>query len=87
MCTVSMVIKDWQEGPNRIPDFTPWQRLPPVITPELAQQMLEVLRRLDAIDKRLNALDCALKEPEKAKIVRKLKRRAQSAHRSGKGEA
>jgi hypothetical protein len=71
-----MVINDWMKGPNRIDDFDPYKRLPELITPSLAQQMLEVLKRLDEIDKKLNALDCKLKEPEKARIVRKLKRRA-----------
>lgn len=80
MCTVSMVITDWQNpsSPNHIPQWQPSQPLPYIVTPDLAAQMLEVLKRLDAIDKKLGALDCKLKEPAKKKIISQLKRRARS---------
>lgn len=78
MCTYSLVVDDWMNprSPNNIPDFSPFKQLPALITPDIAKQMLEVLRRLDALDKRLGLHECKLNELEKSKIVKKLKRRA-----------
>ena len=89
MCTVSMVIKDWQHptwpqpimpnpplqpGPNSIP----W----PLIQqdPKLAEQMLEVLKRLEAIDKRLDKMEqCKVAEPAKKKLRKQLREIARRA--------
>lgn len=90
MCAVSMVIGDWQHpswpdygkmietpalpGPNAIP----WDRINR--DPKLAEQMLEVLKKLEAIDKRLDALEkCKVSEPVKKSIKRRLRT---IAHRS-----
>jgi hypothetical protein len=57
---------------NPSPNAIPWPRI--VADPRLAQQMLEVLARLEAIDKRLNNIDCKVEKASKKKIVAKLKR-------------
>lgn len=69
MCTVSMVIGDWTD--RHSPNFLDMYRHPP--TPDLALKMLEVIQRLDEIDKRLGLLDCKVKEPEKEIFIRKLR--------------
>jgi hypothetical protein len=78
MCVYSMVLNDWmrKDSPNHIPGFEPYKPLPPVIDPQLAKQMLDVLKRLDEIDKKLGALDCKVNEKDKEKITTKLRRRA-----------
>lgn len=70
MCAVSMVVDGWRnpQSPNHIP----WKQ----VEPDTASQMLEVLKRLDAIDKAVGAIDCKLKELEKQKFIKKLKRKA-----------
>jgi len=67
-----MVIDGWQQpvGPNRI-DWSPIQP-----TPAAAQQMLDVIAKLEGIDKKLGARECKLKAKDKAKFKAKLKRRA-----------
>lgn len=64
--------------PNALPNAIPW----PMIQkdPELAAQMLEVLKRLEEIDKKLGLLDqCKVAEPEKKRIKAKLRRIAKKA--------
>ena len=91
MCVVSMVIRDWQhpswpDYDKLIPDIKPFNPGPNAIPwdrinndPKLAQQMLEVLKKLEAIDKRLDALEqCKVAEPEKKAIKRRLKKIAAS---------
>jgi hypothetical protein len=58
MCTVSMVIDAWRQPQN--PNYIP---MPP--PPEVAQMMLDIIRRLEALDEKVNAIDCKLKEDEK----------------------
>ena len=72
MCTYSMVVDGWRDrqGPN----FIPWT--PNYPDPGTAQQMLEILRRLDEIDKKLGAKDCKLNESEKIAFEQKLQERA-----------
>lgn len=82
MCTYSMIMGDmwhptWPAAPtpqplNPSPNAIPWPTI--VADPRLAQQMLEVLARLEAIDKRLNNIDCKVEKASKKKIVAKLKR-------------
>lgn len=82
MCVASNVIGDWQHpswpdygkaipiGPSS-PNAIPW----PVIQkdPELAKQMLEVLKKLEAIDKRLDLLEqCKVTEPGKEQLRERL---------------
>ena len=71
MCTVSMVIDQWQQPAS--PNYIPW----PTVQhdPALALQMLEVIKRLEALDKRLGLLEqCKIATKDKAKLKRKLKR-------------
>jgi len=77
MCAVSMISHQWTtpqfpSGPN--PNYVPWTQQFP--TPDIAAQMLDVLQRLEKIDKALGALDCKLEAREKTALKRKLKRRA-----------
>lgn len=81
MCVVSAVMRQWwpeqskpwvlptiQPGPNEIP----WPTVQK--DPELAWQMLEVLQKLEAIDKRLGLMEqCIVSEPEKENIKAKLR--------------
>ncbi len=70
MCTYSMVAHEWNT-PGQ-PNFVPFTTEYP--SPDLAQQMLKVLERLDEIDKKLGFLDCD--DAAKEAIVKKLKKRA-----------
>ena len=82
MCSYSNMIGDWWHptwptGPTPqpfapSPNSIPW----PTITadPKLAQQMIDVLGKLEIIDKRLNNLDCKVEKASKQRIVGKLKR-------------
>lgn len=83
MCVTSMVIGDWQHpswpdygkaipalpiSPNSIP----WPTIQ--ADPKLAQQMLEVLKKLEAIDKRLDMLEqCKVTEPGKEQLRERLR--------------
>lgn len=70
MCIMSVVVDDWQRGLNQI------QWTPTYPDPATAQQMLDVIKRLEALDKKMDALECKLKAPVKEAFKRKLKRRA-----------
>jgi hypothetical protein len=70
-----------QPSPNAIP----WPTI--VNDPKLAQMMLDVLARLEAIDKRLNNIDCKVEKASKKKIVTKLKRIAKKRKQSDRGAA
>lgn len=67
MCAVSMVTDYYQHMfPQSFPlNPAPWQS-----DPAVAQQLLEVLRRLDAIDKRLNDRECL--DEAKARFIKDL---------------
>jgi hypothetical protein len=54
------------------PNAIPWPTI--VADPTLAAQMLEILKRLEAMDKRLNNIDCKVEKVAKRKIETKLKR-------------
>ena len=81
MCVVSMVMDQWWPTtvPRRVPDQSiPW----PVIQedPALAKSLLEIIHRLESIDKRLGQLErCSVTVKKKAAIKRKLSRIAKSA--------
>lgn len=93
MCVTSAVMQQWWPpsgpAPNlpdygkltfqpNLPNAIPWPRIE--ADPALAQQMLEVLKRLEAIDKRLGLMEqCAVAEPEKKKVKAKLRRIAKRA--------
>jgi len=82
MCSYSNMIGDmwhptWPAAPTPqplqpSPNAIPWPMI--VADPKLAQQMLDVLARLEAIDKRLNNIDCKVEKASKRKIVSSLKR-------------
>ena len=82
MCAYSNMIGEWHHptwpytpAPAPLtpsPNSIPWPTI--VADPTLAAQMLEVLKRLEAIDKRLNNLDCKVEKEQKVKITRALKR-------------
>jgi len=69
MCAVSMVIGDWTNprGPNWIPQEK--------IDPSTAIQMLEIIKRLDALDKKLGFVDCKIEELEKQRFIKGLKQK------------
>ena len=71
MCAVSFVSDYYQNTwPQRFPENpAPWTK-----DPDLAQRLLDVIERLDKIDKRLGDIEC--KDAEKAKFKRSLKRAA-----------
>ena len=79
MCVVSMVMDQWWPRRNTLPDTSiPW----PVIQedPKLAKQLLEILVRLERIDRRLGQLErCKSTAKEKAAIKRRLGRIAKGA--------
>lgn len=82
MCAVSMVVEQWTNPlqPNHVPFHQ--------IDPTTAMQMLEVIRRLEEIDKRLNAIDCKLEKKSKDSFKKKLRQRALSPsipHKSFRG--
>lgn len=68
-------------GPNAIP----WPQI--VADPKLAQQMLDILAKLEAIDKRLGQVEnCKISEPAKKDIkarLRKIAKKRSVANRSG----
>lgn len=87
MCVTSAVMQQWwpmAPAPNlpdygkltiqpNLPNAIPWPRIE--ADPNLAKQMLEVIERLEAIDKRLGLMEkCAVAEPEKKKVKAKLRR-------------
>lgn len=90
MCTYSMVAKDWIDGPNKIdipgyptpnppvdwPNFLPTYPLPSPspVTPEIAKQMLDILAKVDDLDKKLGRIDCKLNEIEKKAYVEALRK-------------
>jgi hypothetical protein len=82
MCTYSLVMGEWWHptwpaSPSPAPALSspnaiPWLTI--VSDPNLAQQMLDILAKLDALDKRLDKLDCKVEKVSKKKIETKLKR-------------
>lgn len=73
MCAVSMVMETWQAPAS--PNFIPWPTVQS--DPLLAQRMLEVLQKLEAIDKRLGLLEqCKVSEKDKRAYKAKLRRAA-----------
>lgn len=74
MCVVSMIY-DYYHQPQR------YQTVWPVVQndPALAAQLLEVIKRLEAIDKRLGDIECKVERKKKAALKRDLKRIAGSA--------
>lgn len=78
MCATSMVINDWFNHPsNPHPQYPPNYIGWPTVQkdPELAAQMLEVLNRLGAIDKRLNLMEqCKVDAKTKKAIKARLRR-------------
>jgi tetrahydromethanopterin S-methyltransferase subunit G len=82
MCSYSNMIGDWwhptwpasptPQPLNPSPNAIPWPTIQ--ADPALAAQMLEVLKRLEAIDKRLDNIDCKVEKDSKKKITTKLKR-------------
>ena len=89
MCVVSMVMDQWwPNSPRRTaPDTSiPW----PMIQqdPDLAQKLLDIIMRLEAIDKRLGQLErCKSTAKEKAAIKRRLCRIAKKAPEGAGGTA
>lgn len=72
MCAVSNVIGPWTQPSD--PNYIPWSKqFPPRDT---AAQMLDIIQRLEALDKKMGAIECKLEEAAKKKFKRKLQRRA-----------
>jgi hypothetical protein len=60
-------------APTTIPNAVPWSLIQK--DPELAAQMLEVLKKLEAIDRKLGLLEqCLVAQKDKKKIKAKLRR-------------
>ena len=95
MCATSTVIDNWTHPTWPIQPI-PHNPVPPGITipaapnaipwpliqqdPALAQQMLEVLKRLEALDKRLGKMEqCAVTLEQKRKLKARLRRVAKKA--------
>lgn len=72
MCTVSMVLDSITTPHN--PNYMKWTRQYP--TPDVALQLIEVIQRLDKIDKQLGLLDCKIEARAKKQFMKKLERRA-----------
>lgn len=72
MCSVSVVMGGWTGLGS--PNFIPWTSTVPA--PDLAQQMLDVIERLERIDKRMGAIECLVEAKTKRAYKRKLKARA-----------
>jgi hypothetical protein len=90
MCVTSTVIDGWRDPTwplitphnplpwNPSPNAIPW----PLIQqdPSLALQMLEVIKRLEALDKRLDKMEqCAVTAREKKNLKARLRRIAKRA--------
>lgn len=95
MCVVSMVMDQWwppnQPAIPTIPNILPAPPVTPNVIPwpmiqkdpELAKQMLEVLTRLEAIDRKLGLLEqCSVTRAEKKRTKDKLRRIAKKAKHS-----
>lgn len=50
------------------PNMIPWG----TVTPDLATQLLEIISKLEALDKRMGNIECKLQEDEKKAIIDKL---------------
>jgi hypothetical protein len=91
MCVTSTVIDGWRDPtwppiyphnptpfPTTSPNAIPW----PLIQqdPTLAAQMLDVLKRLEALDKRLDKMEqCAVTKRDKKNLKARLRRIARKA--------
>lgn len=75
MCAVSNTIQTWTTPSS--PNYIPWTVIQN--DAQLAAQMLEVIKRLEAIDKRLGLMEqCLVAEPEKKAIKRRLRKIAKN---------
>lgn len=87
MCTYSLVVKDWQHptwptaepGITVSPNAMPWGMIQ--ADPKLAQQMLDILQRLEAIDKKLGNIECLCTDKTKKKIRANLRKIAKKDHK------
>jgi hypothetical protein len=70
MCATSAIIEQWQQPWS--PNYVPWPTVQS--DPLLAQQMLQALQKLEAIDKRLGLLECKLSAKDKKNFKARLKR-------------
>lgn len=70
MCAVSMVMGGWTDpiGPNYIPLPTIQQDT------DLAKKMLEIIKKLDEIDRKVGAKDCSLENEYKEKYIKLLEK-------------
>jgi hypothetical protein len=71
-----------------VPPFVPKidQIIPtvPVVTPDLAKQMLDILKRVDELDKKLGRINCLLEEQEKEGYIKTLKKIARKKPKKAK---
>jgi hypothetical protein len=71
MCATSAIIETWRQPQS--PNYIPWRTV--VSDPALAQQMLDIIKRLEAIDKRLGLMEqCKLSAKDKKNFKRRLTR-------------
>jgi hypothetical protein len=67
----------WYPTPPTFPPFAPLPVYPsipaPVVTPDLAKQMLDILKKVDELDKKLGRLDCLLDADAKKAYVKALR--------------
>jgi hypothetical protein len=72
MCVTSAIIDQWTNPHN--PGFIPWT--PQLPSPNLAQEMLTILTKLEDIDRRLKQTECKMEAQAKERFKTKLRRRA-----------
>lgn len=72
MCTVSMVVGTLTNPAST--NFIPWGPLTP--TPDVSKRLLDVIDRLEKIDKRLGLIECSVEAKKKRAFKAKLRRRA-----------
>ena len=70
MCVTSAIIDQWTNPFT--PAFVPW----PTVSPNLAQEMLTVIQKLEDIDRRLGQLECKMETATKERFKKRLKKRA-----------
>ena len=80
MCVVSMVVGGWgTPGSNNYFNFSEWQNNP--LGPSVSRDMLEVLKKLEELDKKMGLKECAVEEKEKDSFKKRLQKLADKKKR------
>jgi len=73
VCSVSAIVQQWTDTAS--PNFQPLQAL----KPDTAALMLQIITKLEELDRKVNAINCKLAEPEKEAFKEKLAKIAEIA--------